>query len=57
VFATARKFATLIYRPPPWGQPYVGESAEAFQECYQAIRITALRAKAKEPGLESVQSA
>ena len=55
VFATARKLATLIYRLLRWGQPYVDEGAEAFQKRYEAIRIIALKAKAKELGFELIQ--
>jgi hypothetical protein len=57
VFATARKLATLIYRLLRWGQQYVDEGAEAFENRYQAIRITALKARAKELGFELVQRA
>jgi transposase len=57
VFATARKLATLIYRMLRWGQPYVDEGAEAYEKRYQAIRITTLKAKAKELGYELVQTA
>jgi hypothetical protein len=57
VFATARKLATLIYRLLRWGQQYVDEGAEAFETRNQAIRITALKAKAKELGFELVQNA
>lgn len=57
VFATARKLATLIYRLLRWGQQYVDEGADAFEKRYQAIRITSLKAKAKELGFELVQSA
>jgi transposase len=56
VFATARKLATLIYRLLRWGQQYVDEGAEAFEKRYQAIRITSLKAKAKELGFELVQT-
>lgn len=56
VFATARKLATLIYRLLRWGQQYVDEGAEAFEMRHQAIRISALKAKAKEFGFELVQS-
>ena len=57
VFATARKLATLIYRLLRWGQQYVDEGAEAFDKRYQAIRITALQAKAKALGFQLVQGA
>ena len=57
VFATARKLATLIYRLLRWGQGYVDEGAEAFERRYDAIRISALKAKARELGFELVQGA
>jgi hypothetical protein len=56
VFATARKLATLIYRALRWGQPYVDEGAEAYEKRYQEIRMTALKAKAKELGYELLPS-
>jgi len=56
VFATARKLATLIYRALRWGQPYVDEGAEAYENRYQEIRMTALKAKAKELGYELLPS-
>jgi hypothetical protein len=52
VFATARKLATLIYRLLRWGQQYVDEGADAFEQRYQQTRITALTAKARELGYE-----
>ena len=54
VFATARKLATLIYRLLRWGQPYVDEGAQAFEERYQQQRIRSLTAKAKELGYQLV---
>ena len=39
VFATARKLATLIYRLLRWGQPYVDEGAEAFEQRYRQQHI------------------
>jgi transposase len=57
VFATARKLATFIYRLLRWGQQYVDEGVEAFEQRYQAIRIANLKAKAKALGFELVQSA
>ncbi len=56
VFATARKLATLIYRLLRWGQPYVDEGAEAFEKRYQEIRMTALKAKAKQLGYDLLPS-
>src|SRR4029077_2763222 len=35
VFATARKLATLIYRLLRWGQPYLDEGAEAYENGYR----------------------
>jgi transposase len=52
VFATARKLATLIYRLLRWGQPYVDEGAEAYENRYQQIRIRSLTARAKELGYQ-----
>jgi hypothetical protein len=57
VFATARKLATLIYRLLRWGQQYVDEGAEAFEKRYEAIRISVLKAKAKDLGFALVHSA
>jgi transposase len=57
VFATARKLATLVYRLLRWGQQYVDEGVDAFEKRYQAIRITALKARAKALGLDLVPSA
>ena len=55
VFATARKLATLIYRLLRWGQPYVDEGMEAFEKRYAQIRLTSLKAKAKELGYQLVE--
>jgi transposase len=55
VFATARKLATLIYRLLRWGQPYVDEGMEAFEKRYAEIRLTSLKAKAKELGYQLVE--
>jgi len=52
VFATARKLATLIYRLLRWGQPYLDEGAEAYEQRYQVSRIKNLTAKAKELGYQ-----
>lgn len=57
MFATARKLATLIYRLLRWGQQYVDEGAEAFEQRHQVMRIGALKAKAKELGFALVQNA
>ncbi len=52
MFATARKLATLIYRLLRWGQAYVDEGAEAFEQRYQEIRMRTLKIKASELGYE-----
>jgi transposase len=50
VFATARKLATLIYRLLRWGQPYVDEGAEAYDNRHRQQRIKSLASRAKELG-------
>jgi len=52
VFATARKLATLIYRLLRWGQPYLDEGAEAYENRYQQTRIRSLTERAKELGYQ-----
>jgi len=52
VFATARKLATLIYRLLRWGQPYVDEGAEAYENRHRQQRVKSLVAKAKELGYQ-----
>jgi hypothetical protein len=52
VFATARKLATLIYRLLRWGQPYIDEGAEAYENRYRQQRIGRLAATAKGLGYE-----
>ena len=52
VFATARKLATIIYRLLRWGQPYVDEGAEAYEQRYRQSRINSLKARAHEMGFE-----
>ncbi|MBI3679496.1 MAG: hypothetical protein HY235_03785 [Acidobacteria bacterium] len=54
VFATARKLAVLIYRLIRWGQPYVDEGAEAYENRYRENRIRTMTAKAKEFGFRLV---
>jgi transposase len=52
VFATARTLATLIYRLLRWGQPYVDEGAEAYENRYRQQRIGRLAATAKDLGYQ-----
>ncbi len=57
VFATAQKLATLLYRSLRWGQAYVDEGVESFEQRYQKNRILSLQAKAKELGYELTPTA
>jgi transposase len=52
VFATARKLATLIYRLLRWGQPYLDEGAQAYEQRYQDSRIKSLTARVRELGYQ-----
>lgn len=52
VFATARKLATLIYRLLRWGQRYVDEGAEAYENRYRQQRIKSLTARANQLGYQ-----
>jgi len=52
VFASARKIATLIYRLLRWGQPYVDEGVQAYEQRYREKRIKTLIAKAKQLGYQ-----
>jgi transposase len=52
VFASARKLATLIYRLLRWGQPYLDEGAEAYENRYRQQRIKSLVSKAKALGYQ-----
>jgi len=57
VFATARKLATLIYRLLRWGQAYIDEGAEAYENRYQQTRIRSLTARDKELGFQLTPTA
>jgi transposase len=52
VFATARKLAILIYRLLRWGQTYIDEGAEAYEDRYRQRRIGHLTATAKQLGYQ-----
>jgi transposase len=52
VFATARKLATIIYRLLRWGQPYVDEGAERYEQRFRENRIKSLTTRAKELGFQ-----
>ncbi len=50
VFATTRELANPIYRLLRWGQAYVDEGAEAYEQ----NRLLALKSRAKQAGYELV---
>jgi len=52
VFASGRKIGTLIYRLLRWGQPYVDEGVQAYEQRYREKRIKTLIAKAKQLGYQ-----
>lgn len=52
VFATARKLGTLIYRALRWGQPYVDEGAQAYEQRHLQQVIKSMAAKAKRLGYQ-----
>ena len=52
VFASARKVATVIYRLLRWGQPYVDEGAQAYEERYHELRVKSLISRAKQMGFQ-----
>lgn len=54
VFAAARKLATLIYRLLRWGQAYLDEGLEAYENRHRQIRLKGLAAKAKNLGFDLV---
>jgi transposase len=54
VFATARKLATYIYRMLRFGQDYVDEGAEAYEQRFQQKRLASMRHSAKQMGYELV---
>ncbi|MFU8780396.1 MAG: IS110 family transposase, partial [Kiritimatiellia bacterium] len=52
VFALARKLATLIYRMLRYGQAYVDQGAEAYEEQFKERRLQAMISSAKQMGYE-----
>jgi len=54
VFVLARKLATLVYRMLRYGQDYVDEGQQAYEERFEQRRITNLRKSAKTLGFELV---
>lgn len=55
-FATARKLATWIYRSLRWGQAYLDEGVEAYEQRYQAARLNRLRTTAAQLGYSLVEA-
>jgi transposase len=51
-FATARKVAQYIYRLLRWGHAYVDEGAQAYEERYQANRLSRMKQQAATLGYE-----
>ena len=56
VFATARKLATLVYRLLRLRRAYVDEGAAAVEKRHEHIRLSSLKAKAKELGFHLIPS-
>lgn len=54
VFATARKLATLIYRLLRWGQAYVDEGVEAYEERHKERKLAMIQAQANAYGMALV---
>lgn len=52
VFSIARKLAVLIYRMMRYGQDYVDQGADAYEERFKQRRINSLKSMAKEIGYE-----
>ena len=50
VFATARKLAVLVYRMLAWGQDYVDEGQEAYEERHRERTLSYIKRTAKELG-------
>jgi hypothetical protein len=48
----ARKLAILIYRMLRYGEDYVDQGAEAYEEQYKQQRLNYLRSTAKQMGYE-----
>ena len=50
IFATARKLAQYIFRMLRYGQDYVDEGAEAYEQRYRERRLAALKESARQVG-------
>lgn len=50
IFATARKLAILVYRMLMWGQDYVDEGQEAYEERHRKRTLNYIKRTAKELG-------
>lgn len=54
LFATARKLATYVYRMLRFGQDYVDEGAQAYEQRFRQQRLTSIKFMAKEMGYQLV---
>lgn len=54
IFATARKLAIYIYRMLRFGQDYIDEGAQAYEQRFQQKRLASMRSFAKQMGYELV---
>lgn len=54
VFATARKLAALVFRLLRWGQAYVDEGQQAYEQRYRAARLRSLAETAAQFGYQII---
>ena len=54
VFATARKLAIYIYRMLRWGQDYVDEGMEAYEQRFRQKHLTSIRSIAQQMGFQLI---
>ena len=54
VFATARKLAIYIYRMLRYGQDYVDEGLEAYEQRFRQKRLTSIRSIAQQMGFQLI---
>jgi len=55
VFAMARKLAQLVYRLLRYGQEYVDEGIQAYEDRFKAARLKRLKQVAKELGMKVIE--
>jgi hypothetical protein len=56
VFATARKLATLAYRMLRWGQAYVDQGQQAYENRFSQSRIRAMSSTAQQLGYQLIKT-